>query len=524
MVMAQVLRGINWKFVLCYVDDILVFSENFETHLDHLQQLFNCLSKANLTLKPSKCSFAVTEVKYLGHVISKEGVKVDPEKTSAVATFPEPKTQKDVRSFLGMCNYYRKFVQSYSKITTPLTELLKKDVQIRWTLQCQIAFDNLKTRLTSSPILAYADMNKPFEIICDASDYAIGHMLIQKDDQNRSRVIAYGGRSQGAAERKYHTTEKECLAIVNAIKNNDTYLSNNRFIIHTDHQALCWLQNTKHKSGRLLRWAMALQHYTFDIKHIKGKDNTCVDALSRRTYPETHPDQDQMEDGPKSADIFTLDDTKREITEVHFFYDHDPDTVIAAVQDDNSTVQIEQKEDIGTLQRKCPDFEDIYAYLKDGTLPENNKLARKVNIESQQYSILNGILYHWYQRRTKKPEEQARQHQQLALPRVLRDDALLAYHDSQSGGAHLATKRVYEALKLKMSPATKSTEYSPYYLLFGKEMNLPFDVDVQPKDNMGKEAKEHIQEVIDKLKIAKEIATDNVNRRQEKNKEHYDKS
>ncbi|CAC5362568.1 unnamed protein product [Mytilus coruscus] len=346
----------------------------------------NCLSKANLTLKPSKCSFAVTEVEYLGHVISKEVVKVDPEKTSAVVTFPEPKTQKDVRSFLGMCNYYRKFVKSYSKITTPLTELLKKDVQFRWTAQCQIAFDDLKTRLASSRILAYADMNKPFEVICDASDYAIGHMLIQKDDQNRSRVIAYGGRSLGAAERKY-TTEKECLTIVNAIKNHDTYLSNNRFITHTDQQALCWLQNTKHKSGRLLRWAMALQHYTFDIKHIKGKDNTCADALSRRTYPETHADQDQIEDGRKSADIFRLDNIKREITEVHFFYDHDPDTVIAAVRDDNSTMQIEQEEDIGTLQRKCPDFEDIYAYLNDGTLPENNKLARKVNIN------LNNIVY-----------------------------------------------------------------------------------------------------------------------------------
>ncbi|CAC5362564.1 unnamed protein product [Mytilus coruscus] len=143
---------------------------------ENKNQLFNCLSKANLTLKPSKCSFAVTEVEYLGHVISKEGVKVDPEKTSAVATFPEPKTQKDVRSFLGMCNYYRQFVQSYSKITTPLTELLKKNVQFRWTAQCQIAFDDLKTRLTSSPILAYADMNKPFEVKCDASDYAIGHV------------------------------------------------------------------------------------------------------------------------------------------------------------------------------------------------------------------------------------------------------------------------------------------------------------------------------------------------------------
>ena len=700
MVMAQVLRGINWKFVLCYVDDILVFSDSFESHLDHLGQVFSCLTKANLTLKPSKCNFAVKEVKYLGHIITKDGVKVDPDKTSAVSTFPVPKTQQEVRSFLGMCNYYRKFVKSYSNIASPLTNLLRKDEPFKWTDKCQDAFTNLKKRLTSAPILAYADMNKTFTITCDASDTAIGYILSQEDDQRRSRVIAYGGRSLSHTEKRYHTTEKECLAIVNAIKANDTYLAHNRFIIYTDHKALCWLQNTKHKSGRLSRWAMALQHYNFEIKHIKGKENFCADALSRRKYPDEHPDQDQMEDGPKDTSVLPMKTTPREITEVHFFYDNDQDTVVAAIQDELLVQQIEDRTDLITLQKECPDFEYIYAYLEKGTLPEGNKLARKTVIEAQQYSLLNGILYHWYQRRAKKLTEEMRQHQQIALPKVLRENALLAYHDSQSGGAHLATKRVYEALRLKyfwprmhqqvddyvrscdrcqriktrnqnhkapltpmpvvdtfdrwhidileltqtkdgyryvllvvdsfskwseafaiktqdasviakvlyeeiftrygcpkvllsdrgqafmsklvsalceifhvkrhytssyhpqtnstverqnstlaqclraycrkdhnnwpsllpgimmafrMSPSTESTEYSPYYLLFGKEMNLPFDVAVTPKENMGRAAKEHIAEVIDNLKIAKKIASNNVTRHQEINKENYDK-
>ena len=184
MVMAQVLRNLNWKFVLCYVDDILVFSPDFETHLNHLRQVFECLSNANLTLKPSKCKFAIKNVKYLGHIISEDGIKVDPDKTMAVSSFPVPKTVKEVRSFLGMCNYYRKFVKSYSSLATPLTDLLQKDKQFIWTEKCQSSFEALKLKLTSSPVLAYADMDKPFELTCDASDSAIGHVLSQRDNEN----------------------------------------------------------------------------------------------------------------------------------------------------------------------------------------------------------------------------------------------------------------------------------------------------------------------------------------------------
>jgi hypothetical protein len=304
----------------------------------------------------------------------------------------------------------------------------------------QQAFEELKTKLTTSPILAYADLNRQLTITCDASNTAIGYILSPKDNQNRTRVIAYGGRSLSATERRYHTREKECLAIINVIKTNDTYVSDNYFVVLTDYQALCWLQNTKHKSGRLLRWAMALQHYDFEVKHIKGKDNTGTDALSRRTYADKHPDQDQMEDGPKIGDVFPIIDEPYNLTEVHFFYDNHPDTVLAALHDDTVTQQIESRPDLRELQRQCLDFQNIYAYLDQGILPDDNKLARKVNIESQQFSLLNNILYHWYQRRTNKMDRQEAHHQQIALPQVLREEALTAYHDSESGGAHLVTK------------------------------------------------------------------------------------
>lgn len=141
--MMNVLRGLNWKSILVYVDDILVFSRDFKEHLVHLEQVFVRLREANLKLKPSKCSFAVKEVKYLGHIISADGVKIDTDKTSALLKFPIPKTQHDVRSFLGSANYFRKFIPSYSEVATPLNSLLAKDKKFKWTLACQNSFDKL---------------------------------------------------------------------------------------------------------------------------------------------------------------------------------------------------------------------------------------------------------------------------------------------------------------------------------------------------------------------------------------------
>ncbi|VDH96762.1 Hypothetical predicted protein [Mytilus galloprovincialis] len=216
MIMNEVIRDLNWKSALVYVDDIL-----------NLQAaLFDKLIEANLKLKPSKCQFACKEVQYLGHIITKEGIAVDPEKTASVHSFAAPKNVKEVRMFLGLCNYYRKFIHNYSKITSPLNQLLHKDQQFHWTDECQRSLETLKTKLTSAPILVFPDFNKEFILHTDASGTAIGYVLGQHDKDKKLRVIAYGGRMLRKPEQRWDVKDRECLALVVAIKQFHVYLAN----------------------------------------------------------------------------------------------------------------------------------------------------------------------------------------------------------------------------------------------------------------------------------------------------------
>ena len=256
--LTQVLHHLNYQIALVYVDDILVFSKTFEDHLKHLQLVFDRLRAANLTLKPSKCLFARKEVIYLGHKVSKQGVEVDRSKIETVESFPVPKNEKQVRSFLGLCNYYRKFVKGYGHIAGPLHNLTKESVPFEWTEACQKAFDKLKQALISSPVLAYPDMSRDFILTTDASGTAIGYVLSQLDDEGRERVIAYNGRSLTEAERKWSATEHECLAILEGIKTYHVYLAYKHYKVYTDHRALKFLKNIKQSSAR---WSVLLQGY-----------------------------------------------------------------------------------------------------------------------------------------------------------------------------------------------------------------------------------------------------------------------
>ena len=184
-VMTHILRGLNFKSCLVYVDDILVFSSSFEEHLKHLDQVFSRLRSANLKLNPSKCDFVKEEIRYLGFVLSTKGVIVDQERVKAVKEYPIPKTEREIRSFLGMANYYRKFIPNYAKLAAPISSLLKKDVKFEWSCVCQTSFDSIKSALISPPVLAYPDTKKPFILTCDAFDFAIDYTLSQHNEKKQ---------------------------------------------------------------------------------------------------------------------------------------------------------------------------------------------------------------------------------------------------------------------------------------------------------------------------------------------------
>ncbi|CAG2252218.1 unnamed protein product [Mytilus edulis] len=365
--LTQVLHRLNYQIALVYVDDILVFSRTFEDQLKHLQLVFDRLKAANLTLKPSKCQFARKEVIYLGHKVSKKGVEVDKSKIETVENFPVPKTEKQVRSFLGL-------------------------------LDCQVAFDKLKNTLISSPILAYPDMSKDFILTTDASGTAIGYFLAQLDSEGQEKVIAYGGRSLTEAERKWSASEHECLAILEGVKTYHVYLAYKHFKVYTDHNALKFLNNIKQSTGRLARWSVLLQGYDMEILYRQGKTNVVADCLSRREYPVTK-ESDISEPEDVIPSIHAIDQSENPYLEVTFVYSDQPKSTSPLVAELTTSDIIPVE--IGKLQSECPDFCHIYEYVKNNTLPDDKKIAQKVVLEASQYIMQDDVLYHQYQPRQK---------------------------------------------------------------------------------------------------------------------------
>ncbi|GFS56381.1 retrovirus-related Pol polyprotein from transposon 17.6 [Trichonephila clavipes] len=283
--MDNLLRHFKWTMCLCYLDDIIVFSETFEDHLIRLRLVLKCLQEAGLKLNSMKCLFAAQEVKILGHLVSSNGVRPDPDKIKAVRNFPTPKNIHDIRSFLGFCSYFRRFIKGFCYLAEPLQSLLKSGVEFYWGPEEVEAFHSLKKALTSDPVLGMYDERASTEIHTDASGYGIGAVLVQIQN-NVEKVIAYASRTLTKAEKNYSTTERECLAIVWATNKFWPYIFGKHFTVVTDHHSLCWLMNLKDPSGRLARWALRLQEHDFDVKYKTGKKHSDADALSRNPVEE----------------------------------------------------------------------------------------------------------------------------------------------------------------------------------------------------------------------------------------------
>ncbi len=278
--MDLVLSGLPWSQCLVYLDDVIILGRTFSEHLANLNSVIGRLREAGLKLQPKKCNFLRHEVSYLGHV-SDKGVTADPAKIERVASWPIPTTTKAVQQFLGFAGYYRRFIQNFADIARPLHRLTERNATFKWSKESQLAFEELKSRLISAPVLAYPDFSKNFLLDTDASDTGIGAVLSQVDDDGKEHVIAYASRLLSKPERRYCVTRRELLAVVVFTKHFRHFLIGTHFTLRTDHGSLTWLKNFREPDGQMARWLERLQEFDFSIVHRPGKKHQNADALSR---------------------------------------------------------------------------------------------------------------------------------------------------------------------------------------------------------------------------------------------------
>ncbi|MBS1650721.1 MAG: DDE-type integrase/transposase/recombinase, partial [Bacteroidetes bacterium] len=270
------------SFIQTYIDDIILFSKTFHDHIKHLKILHNILRANKLTVKLSKCHFSQTSVKFLGHVISEGEIKPNPEKIEAIKQWKQPNDVSAVRSFLGAVGWYRKFIPRFSEIAIPLINLTKKNTKYIFDNECIKSFNILRDALTKTPVLKQADPTKNYILQTDASNLALGAVLLQKDDNNEIHPIAYASKTLNAAQQNYSASEKECLALIWALEHFNTYCEGHEYTCLTDHRALTYLISNKESNNqRITRWILRLQPYNLKVEYIKGTNNNTADLLSR---------------------------------------------------------------------------------------------------------------------------------------------------------------------------------------------------------------------------------------------------
>ncbi|GBM36759.1 Retrovirus-related Pol polyprotein from transposon 17.6 [Araneus ventricosus] len=383
--MDTVLRGLKWNICLCYLDDIIVYAPNFQEHKRRLRKVLKCIQEAGLTLNSNKCSFGKKKLTILGHLVDEHGIYPDPQKTAAVTKFPVPENVSDVRSFLGLCSYYRRFIKNFSDIAKPLHDLLKKNAKFSWGTPQKESFLTLKKLLTSGPVLGHFLPNAETKIHSDASGYGIGAVLVQVQD-GKERPLAYASRSLTAAEKNYSTTEKECLAVVWAISKFRPYLFGRPFTVVTDHHSLCWLANLKDPSGRLARWALRLQECDINIVYKSGRKHSDADSLSRKPLFES-----VVENCDEIPSLAAISDYRKE-------------------------------------QLKDKHLKSIIRTLEKGD-------------GYQSYQMRNNVLY-------KRNYDPMGQQWLLVIPKQLRRDVLKSLHDAPTSG-HLGFAKTYDRIRRK---------------------------------------------------------------------------
>lgn len=396
--MDEVLADIPIELVKDYIDDIITGSTTFEGHMEDIQKIFDRLRQYNLKLKLSKCTWCKNKLLYLGHTIDANGISPNRAKVEAIDKMQPPKDINGLRRFLGMVSYYRRFIKNFAHIAEPLHKLLQKGSLYKWNERCQVAFDTLKEKLTSAPVLKYPNFSKPFTIHTDASNFAIGAVLTQKDEKGLEHPVVYASRTLNKAERNYATIDRECLAVVWALQQFRHFVLGSKDLeVVTDHEPLTnFVKTYETEEGRRARWIIRLQEYNPKIIYRPGKQNANADALSR-------------------------------INSENYIC-----SLIRETEKDTSAIIEAQLADTK--------LKDIITYLRDGELTENPMRNKTIVAEAEMYQLIDGVLYRTapsrYMRKT------GRERPRLVIPESLRQEILRRYHDSVLGG-HLGIKKTY---------------------------------------------------------------------------------
>ena len=428
------------SYVEVFVDDINIHSDNWKEHVVHLRVVFARLLRMGLKLKLIKCKFGKLIVIFLGHEASGAGVRPDPRKVTAIQKAREPADVSQLRSFLGLASYYRRFIRGFASISVPLNGLLKKGVTWEWQEEHQKAFETLRACLTSDSIIRQPDYARTFTLYTDASMLGLGGVLSQHDDDKQEYVIAFISRVLQAPEKNYSPTELECLAIVWAVREFRHYLLGVRFVIVTDHHSLKWLMETKDPSGRLARWSLKLQEYDFQIQHRKGRLHSNADALSRP--PIVHVNhvpaavasaavEERREEKKAQEPTNNATNNSRVSNEVA--------TAVASAETNNDYAELRR---FAAAQRQDEELKPIIAYLEENVLPRDPLVAAKLLREGRMYVLgPHGQLLRLNPVGNKRQQDEVLR--QLVVPRQLRRELLWRHHNDALTGGHLSRDPTY---------------------------------------------------------------------------------
>lgn len=292
--MIRVLGEMIGTFVVVYVDDILIFSLTFEDHLKHIHEVLKRIHEAGMTINLNKSKFAQTSVKFLGYELNSAGYRPDPEKVQAIINFTQPSTTKQIQQFLGILNFYRKHIDKYSEISIPLINLTKDDQKFKWSQDEENAFDNLKNKLAEKTLLSHPNWNDIFYIETDASDKAIAAHIYQLNTENEPQPLGFVSRVLKKHEKNYATFEKELMAIIYVLRKFTYMLYGYPIVIKTDSESIVEMKNNDWLSKKVNRWLTYMKQFNYRIEHIRGRDNSVADALSRNVDGMYVRDEDEM--------------------------------------------------------------------------------------------------------------------------------------------------------------------------------------------------------------------------------------